>query len=286
MSIFHRANVVVTHWRSRYSWDYSDLTTEQKPLANISEVPGNEVQDSCSLRSGDSNSRNSQMDLLPGLKDESDYVGDSENNESLDGHAPFQGYEQLLQISEDDEEGPAQGASPHRYERRPNQYLPSHCLSNDQSPADDLSEDGVVSYGFPSQGGRGFLVEGAPSSSHLSCSDLSVNNVCDMEDSDEEDDDTDNTVVQKPPPSTTTTVVCRLTCWTARATSKRHRFGTRPIGAARHQRCGTLQHWNDIDWVSTRHIGATRHRGTLQRWTTWVQCFSTLVDDSNVVAQR
>ncbi|XP_042145867.1 fat-like cadherin-related tumor suppressor homolog isoform X2 [Ixodes scapularis] len=190
-----------------YSWDYSDLTTEQKPLANISEVPGNEVQDSCSLRSGDSNSRNSQMDLLPGLKDESDYVGDSENNESLDGHAPFQGYEQLLQISEDDEEEPAQGASPHRYERHPNQYLPSHCLSNDQSPADDLSEDGVVSYGFPSQGGRGFLVEGAPSSSHLSCSDLSVNNVCDIEDSDEDDDDTDNTVVQKPPPSTTTTVV-------------------------------------------------------------------------------
>ncbi|XP_042145613.1 uncharacterized protein LOC121835460, partial [Ixodes scapularis] len=27
-----------------YSWDYSDLTTEQKPLANISEVAGNEVQ--------------------------------------------------------------------------------------------------------------------------------------------------------------------------------------------------------------------------------------------------
>ncbi|KAM7291489.1 fat-like cadherin-related tumor suppressor homolog isoform X2 [Ixodes scapularis] len=141
------------------------------------------------------------------------------------------GYEQLLQISEDDEEGPAQGASPHRYERRPNQYLPSHCLSNDQSPADDLLEDGVVSYGFPSQGGRGFLVEGAPSSSHLSCSDLSVNNVCDMEDSDQEDDDTDNTVVQKPPPSTTTTVVCRLTLHGSNSPTMRRRphGGYRPI---------------------------------------------------------
>ncbi|CAN8006700.1 unnamed protein product, partial [Ixodes hexagonus] len=162
---------------ARYTWDYSDLTTEQKPLANITEVPGNEIQDSLSLRSGDSNSHNSQIDLLPSLKGsdavESDY------------------------ISEDDEEA-AQSGSPHRYERHPNQYLPSHCLSNDQSPADDLSDDGVVSYGFPSQGGRGFLVEGAvPPSSHLSCSDLSVNNVCDIEDSDEDDDDTDNTVVRK-----------------------------------------------------------------------------------------
>lgn len=192
-----------------YTWDYSDLTTEQKPLANIAEVSGNEVQDSSSLQSADSNSQNSQMDLLPSLKGSelltaSDYVGDSES-EFLDGHAPFQGYEQLLQISEDDEDT-GDPSSPHRYERHPNQYLPSHCLSNDPSPGDNLSDDGVVSYGFPTQGGRGFLVgTTAPVTPHLSCSDLSVGNVCDIEDS-EEDDDTDNTVVRKPLATSTTMV--------------------------------------------------------------------------------
>lgn len=198
-----------------YTWDYSDLTTEQKPLANITEVPGNEVQDSSSLHSADSNSQNSQIDLLPGNKSpnaaQSDYVRESETNGSTDGPTSFQGYDQLLQISEDDEDEPP-ASSPHRYERHPNQYLPSHCLSNGTSPGDDDSEDGIVSYGFPPQGGRGFLVgdtvslattDVALSSAHGSCSDLSMNNVCDIEDSDD-DDDTDNTVVRKP---LTTTVV-------------------------------------------------------------------------------
>lgn len=117
----------------------------------------------------------------------------------------LQGYEQLLQISEDDEDT-GDPSSPHRYERHPNQYLPSHCLSNDPSPGDNLSDDGVVSYGFPTQGGRGFLVgTTAPVTPHLSCSDLSVGNVCDIEDS-EEDDDTDNTVVRKPLATSTTMV--------------------------------------------------------------------------------
>ncbi|XP_064481302.1 fat-like cadherin-related tumor suppressor homolog isoform X2 [Ornithodoros turicata] len=208
-------NNAVTTPREGYTWDYSDLTTEQKPLANITEVPGNEVQDSSSLHSADSNSQNSQIDLLPSNKGseaaESEYVGDSETNESVGEPAAFQGYDQLLQISEDDEDGPP-SSLPHRYDCHPNQYLPSHCLSSGTSPADDESEDGVVSYGFPSQGGRGFLVSDAVSlattdialsSNHPSCSDLSMNNVCDIEDSDE-DDDTDSTVVRKP---LTTTVV-------------------------------------------------------------------------------
>ncbi|XP_022240676.1 fat-like cadherin-related tumor suppressor homolog isoform X3 [Limulus polyphemus] len=204
-----------------YHWDCSDWATNQKPLDNITEISLKEVPDSSSVQSADTHSQNSQIELLPsedrhGLfrvqgTDESvdvdfaisDIIGGSEYNDSQvdDGHL-----QAILELSDmdfvDGEE--CASSSPFKYTCHPNQYLPIHeklwNRPRSRRPTTcDQSED-IIAYGFPPQGGRGFMVDAAgdlPQNSRLdclsmsaggytstnaSCSDLSAN-VCEIEDS-------------------------------------------------------------------------------------------------------
>nr|XP_042897100.1 fat-like cadherin-related tumor suppressor homolog isoform X1 [Parasteatoda tepidariorum] len=210
-----------------YIWDCSDwAVASQKPLANIIEVSTKEIRDSSSIPSTESNSRASQIELLPkesdvgnlnDLKqhnnqsgsedfDQSEYVGDSENNDDFDDALlPVPNFESILGMNELEfaDEVDSLPVSPHKYQRHPNSYLPTHATSTantspdhtwngDQRQICDLSDDEVMTYGFPSQGGRGFLRDGLDNlsmsvggytSTNASFSDIS-GAICGIDDSD------------------------------------------------------------------------------------------------------
>lgn len=233
-----------------YHWDCSDwASATQKPVANITEVPTNEIRDSSSAKSTDSNSCISQIELLPtrvqneGTNmnllrsvepipceelDEPEYVGSSENSEYPDiQDTEPPNFEEILALNNlefADEGCDSLPSSPLRYQSHPNQYLPKHSLGTIPSPnhswttqsqfrnISDISDDDIVSYGFPTHGGRGFRLDAelgtSPpnfrhssgpmdcisasgyTSTNASCSDISAN-VCDIEDSEVNFSDTD-----------------------------------------------------------------------------------------------
>lgn len=225
-----------------YIWDCSDwAVASQKPLSNIVEVSTKEVRDSSSVPSTESNSRASQIELLPKDGDsnlignhklpsnqsgseeferaESEYVGDSENNDNDfdDNNLPAPNFENILQMTDldfADDGTDSLPTSPHKYERHPNSYLPTHTTSTantspdhtwnaDQRQISDLSDDEVMTYGFPPQGGRGFHVPvdapgldsmsmsvGGYTSTNASFSDIS-GAVCEIDDSEANCSDVD-----------------------------------------------------------------------------------------------
>ncbi|KAF8767201.1 Fat-like cadherin-related tumor suppressor [Argiope bruennichi] len=230
-----------------YIWDCSDwAVASQKPLSNIVEVSTKEVRDSSSIPSTESNSRASQIELLPkgdgqnkvpssnhsGSLDfdrpDSEYVGDSENNDTDFGDSvlPAPNFENLLGMNDlefADDGTDSLPASPHKYQRHPNSYLPTHTTStantspdhtwnNNQRQISDLSDDEVMTYGFPPQGGRGFHVPmdasgldsmsmsiGGYTSTNASFSDIS-GAVCEIDDSEANCSDVDYESVDVKPP--------------------------------------------------------------------------------------
>ncbi|GFQ74088.1 fat-like cadherin-related tumor suppressor homolog [Trichonephila clavata] len=232
-----------------YIWDCSDwAVASQKPLSNIVEVSTKEVRDSSSIPSTESNSRASQIELLPKNGDghntkassnhsgsldfdrpDSEYVGDSENNDTDFGDSvpPAPNFENLLGMTDlefADDGTDSLPASPHKYQRHPNSYLPTHTTStantspdhtwnNNQRQICDLSDDEVMTYGFPPQGGRGFHVPvdasgldsmsmsiGGYTSTNASFSDIS-GAVCEIDDSEANCSDVDYEGVEVKPPA-------------------------------------------------------------------------------------
>ncbi|XP_035206059.1 uncharacterized protein LOC118181087, partial [Stegodyphus dumicola] len=224
-----------------YIWDCSDwAVASQKPLSNIVEVSTKEVRDSSSVPSTESNSRTSQIELLPkdgengqsgnlklssnqsGSEDferpESEYVGDSENNDNDfdDSVLPVPNFENILGMADLEfaDDGTDSSPSPHKYQRHPNSYLPAHTTSTANTSPDhtwnadtrqicELSDDEVMTYGFPPQGGRGFHVPidvsgldsmsmsvGGYTSTNASFSDIS-GAVCEIDDSEANCSDVD-----------------------------------------------------------------------------------------------
>ncbi|KAG8186896.1 hypothetical protein JTE90_023783 [Oedothorax gibbosus] len=229
-----------------YIWDCSDwAVASQKPLSNIVEVSTKEVRDCSSNPSTESNSRASQIELLPKEPsngqhrkqssthssedfDRSEYVGDSENNDTdfCDSIPPVPNFENILGMNDlefADDGTDSLPASPHKYQRHPNSYLPAHATSTantspdhtwngDQRQVCDLSDDEVMTYGFPPQGGRGFHVQVDPSgmdnmsmsvggytSTNASFSDIS-GAVCEIDDSEANCSDGDYEGVGAKPP--------------------------------------------------------------------------------------
>lgn len=206
------------------------------------------MRDCSSNPSTESNSRASQIELLPSKdtgqhrtqhssnnssedfdRPDSEYVGDSENNDTdfLDSIVhPAPNFENILGDLEFADDGTdSLPASPHKYQRHPNSYLPTHATSTANTSPDhtwnerdqhrqicDLSDDEVMTYGFPPQGGRGFHVPvdvsgmdnmsmsvGGYTSTNASFSDIS-GAVCEIDDSEAcSDGDYEGVVVAKPP---------------------------------------------------------------------------------------
>ncbi|XP_022242412.1 fat-like cadherin-related tumor suppressor homolog [Limulus polyphemus] len=195
-----------------YHWDCSDWATAQKPLGDITEISLKEITDSSSI--ADTNSRDSQTELLPSALDAdnsidldsaiSDIIGGLDDNKSQADGGHFQS---TLQISDKEFlDGEDCISSTFNYTCHPNQYLPIHEQHWNQSgihrqtSCDQSDDDGIFAYGFPSQGGKEFMVDvakdlcrntgldslsmlaGGYTSTNASCSDLSAN-LCEIEDS-------------------------------------------------------------------------------------------------------
>jgi len=124
---------------SGYHWDCSDWArTDQRPLPNITEVPGSEVPDSSSFHSNESNESSCHHTALPPV------------------HGPIDPARDIDTLPEDQEDSEIpesdQNESEYRfhgsdaYLRHPNVYLPRYNMTS-ASERDDSDDE--YGYGFP-----------------------------------------------------------------------------------------------------------------------------------------
>uniref|UniRef100_T1J1P1 Uncharacterized protein n=1 Tax=Strigamia maritima TaxID=126957 RepID=T1J1P1_STRMM len=180
-----------------YHWDCSDWARSQNPLPNITEVPTNEVPDSPSLHSNESNSRVDNASATPPADLDSEYVGDSEYNEydSDDNrHAPLThpSFDELLSLSDVDFADDPDDTKRNYKPLHPDQYLPTYSIATDteeDEPTPYLPHMRTNTHGLRSAAAATAATLDAMSmslggytSTNASCSDLS-DNLCEIEDS-------------------------------------------------------------------------------------------------------
>ncbi|KAK6637236.1 hypothetical protein RUM44_007650 [Polyplax serrata] len=151
-----RINVGHSEEDQRYHWDCSDwVRHDQRPLPNITEVPGSEVPDSSSFHSNESNESNTHRNVLPPVMGpvdpardidtlnedvESEYVGDSECGTEFN-------YSDRLNALDS-------GTDDYRFRpsedflRHPNAYLPKYNIQS-ETDQNESDEDEYIGYGFP-----------------------------------------------------------------------------------------------------------------------------------------